>query len=917
MRKSRFEKWLLLVGAAFIVFNSAGVTTAQAAPVYTPAEEVSLDTGSYIEKLQFDNERGYLYATASETNQLLFINPDTMRIEKSLSVGSHPGAMDQVGNKMYVALEGATLIAVVNLDTKQVEKTIVTQAQPMSVAVDGNGLFYTEDDSWGDIRRIDLTDGTDTVMADKVGRLALGIDRSRHVLYAGESLSSYRLHAFNSVTFEELWLMKPDIGSGYSSSLIVDQSGVYFGSTQVDPDRQRIVSTAVGGEVLDVDGAFIYTTSGVYTKNEGAQAASYAALPRGSDAEADGSGHVFSYSGINSRAIVKRTYKLDAAQKAVEVDRGADSMAFNHKLTGWVMGEGEKYLYAISAEANRLLQIDTATFTVKADRYVGSQPSDIDFRDGVLYISLKGSTHMVRIDTKRETDFMAPLDELEVGLPTLDIAAGASDIYYSIGGYGWLKVHAWRDDAAFPFKESVYEPSLTMGPDGNTLWIGETGTSGGDLYKVNVAAKQILDKTVEGYSYGNRELPLDGDMVYYAGRRFSTGDLGLIYGEYKEKYEYFAHLLFARGSTVIGTKAVYNRDTFNQALKLPFTIVYGYVKKDGSVLLYAEDDLTSKEGPNYILYRFDGLDSLKTAMDNRLRPQEGRFVDRNTAPQVIDGYVTFRPGVLDRFVDHYEIQLYDGSNRPVKLDFTETVYKSEQLPNGSYAHKLIAPMKIVPETVKKIGIVPVLKNTLDKQNEAVLFVPLADNRTSKNAFMDVRTDLFAKFAIETLADMKVVQGYKDGAFQPYGLVTRAEFATMLVKALRIPAAGGSYFKDVPRNAWYYEVISASAKAGLIKGYTDGTFHPNRTITQQETLEIVNNALLYGGYKQTSAGKGELLHFFDQSKGYDAWSKQAVHNLLREGIVKDYDTFQINADKKSNRAECAELIYRLLYVLNKV
>jgi Zn-dependent alcohol dehydrogenase len=35
--------------------------------------------------------------------------------------------------------------------------------------------------------------------------------------------------------------------------------------------------------------------------------------------------------------------------------------------------------------------------------------------------------------------------------------------------------------------------------------------------------------------------------------------------------------------------------------------------------------------------------------------------------------------------------------------------------------------------------------------------------------------------------------------------------------------------------------------GLIKGYTDGMFRPNQMITQQETLEIINQALLYGGY----------------------------------------------------------------------
>jgi len=160
----------------------------------------------------------------------------------------------------------------------------------------------------------------------------------------------------------------------------------------------------------------------------------------------------------------------------------------------------------------------------------------------------------------------------------------------------------------------------------------------------------------------------------------------------------------------------------------------------------------------------------------------------------------------------------------------------------------------------------------------------------------------------------VIQGYKDGTFKPQGSVTRAEFATMLVKALQTPSNKGTYFKDVNKNAWYFGEVASSARAGLIKGYTDGMFRPNQMITQQETLEIINQALLYGGYKPPSTG---TLLKFGLPRGYDAWSEQAVDHLLREGIIKENDEFPINADKKSTWAESAELIYRLLYVLRKV
>lgn len=907
MNKRFVQKCVLLCGIAMMLLNLSpdGLPSVSAAWVNMPVvSEVKLDTGSEIKKLKMDDQRGYLYATASDTNELLFINSNTMKIEKRLAVGSHPGGMDQVGNKMYVALQGATLIAVVNLDTKLVESTIITKIQPAQVAVDGSSLFYADGGQSTEIHQINMTDGTDTIIERSIYKPELAVDRLSHRLYAGETgVSAYMLNAYQTTTGEKLWSYKPE-GNGYASSLVIDNGAVYYGSLHVDPDKLRIISISPG-EVLDADSAFVYTTNGIYTKSAGATSATYIPLYKNSLIQADSRRNVFSYEPF-SKTIKKWVYNLNPSQKAIEFQRSAvsGSISFNYNLASWVLGKNEKYLYAISPEANHLLQIDTASFTVTGDRYVGSLPSDVDIKNGVLYISLKGSTHIAMIDTHLETNFMSPLTELEVGRLTSDVAAGTGKAYYT-NDKNRNEVHGWPS-AAIHFTGSYSDPSLSLSPDESTLWIGETGSTGSRLYQLDAVTGELIQKMKDGYSNLGNKVLLDGDKVYYASRRFDSGDLGLIYGTYADQ------LLFARGNMVLGTNAFYDRDTFNPTYKLPLSVSLGHITQDGAILLYAEES-KPYEDDTYTLYKFDNFNTMKTAIHNRLRPQDIRYVDRSAAPQMIDGQLTFRPGAMGDMVAHYELSYYDANDKPVSIsNDLDLGIVYQKLPNGTISQG-ITSKKILPASIKQIGITPVSNNGV-KFNGAMALLPLNDNRTARNKFSDVLDNNFAKFEIETLVAKQVIQGYKDGTFKLQSSVTRAEFATMLVKALQPPSNKGKYFKDVNEDSWYFGEVASSARAGLIKGYTDGTFRPNQSITQQETIEIINQALLYGGYKPPSTGK---LLKFSLPRGYDAWSEQAVDHLLREGIIKENDEFPINADKKSTRAESAELIYRLLYVLRKV
>src|SRR4051794_35555867 len=91
-------------------------------------------------------------------------------------------------------------------------------------------------------------------------------------------------------------------------------------------------------------------------------------------------------------------------------------------------------------------------------------------------------------------------------------------------------------------------------------------------------------------------------------------------------------------------------------------------------------------------------------------------------------------------------------------------------------------------------------------------------------FPDAQTN-WARNAIQTLSDQGIITGYPNGAFRPEGLITRAEFSAIMVKALGLSpnATGAQTFNDVPSTNWAYPAIETVRSAGLVSGYPGGLF----------------------------------------------------------------------------------------------
>lgn len=104
-------------------------------------------------------------------------------------------------------------------------------------------------------------------------------------------------------------------------------------------------------------------------------------------------------------------------------------------------------------------------------------------------------------------------------------------------------------------------------------------------------------------------------------------------------------------------------------------------------------------------------------------------------------------------------------------------------------------------------------------------------------------------AVNLLLDLGITTGYPDGTFKPENIVTRAEMAAFIVRALGLEeaakfSAGASQFKDVKPGDWFAGYINVAATVGVIKGYPDGTFKPNATVTYPEAVTMLVRALGY-------------------------------------------------------------------------
>ena len=281
------------------------------------------------------------------------------------------------------------------------------------------------------------------------------------------------------------------------------------------------------------------------------------------------------------------------------------------------------------------------------------------------------------------------------------------------------------------------------------------------------------------------------------------------------------------------------------------------------------------------------------------------FVTKPANPTVIwtsdnESVVTVDENGIVKFIGEGTaiITAQSKTNKTLKDTVTVTVTKAVATPTPKPANPTPEPTKepsIITKTMLNPYIVGYDDNVfgpelpISREEVSAIFARLIAN----NIYMDKEYDTsfpdvgegWSKDYIGYLEKFSVVTGYEDGTFRPQNYITRAEMAVMMAKAEGYDISGYMSsdelaYPDVDEgySEWAVKAIKYLTDRGIMEGYPDGTFGPNRPITRAETVATVNRVLA-----DMTVGNIEVLPS-DMTEAH--WAYNDVVFAMNHRILKD-------------------------------
>lgn len=164
---------------------------------------------------------------------------------------------------------------------------------------------------------------------------------------------------------------------------------------------------------------------------------------------------------------------------------------------------------------------------------------------------------------------------------------------------------------------------------------------------------------------------------------------------------------------------------------------------------------------------------------------------------------------------------------------------------------------------------------------------------------------WAESDITYLVGKGAVTGYPDGSFKPNNNITRCEFISILVKALKLETKTGKVFKDTEKH-WAKDLISTAYANGITNGYGNDLFGPNDLITREQMVVMIVKA---AGLNLKVEGR-----VFADNQEISSWAKDAVNIALGHNIVSGRPNNKFEPKSMANRAEAVTIIVNMLKAL---
>lgn len=200
---------------------------------------------------------------------------------------------------------------------------------------------------------------------------------------------------------------------------------------------------------------------------------------------------------------------------------------------------------------------------------------------------------------------------------------------------------------------------------------------------------------------------------------------------------------------------------------------------------------------------------------------------------------------------------------------------------------------------------------LDEGGNTRPIIPANPGKTDKNfPFTDVSKNDGCYDAVDYLYSKGIMNGTSSTKFSPNGELTRAMVVTILYRAQGEPAVHTSgSFKDVAAGCYYTEAVEWAAANNIVKGFTDGTFKPDKSVTREQLAAFLSRFAQYNDAKIIEAD-GQL----STDAVVSGWARKNVEWAVAEGILTSVQAR--NAVQNATRAEVAMAIYTYLTKIAK-
>ena len=176
---------------------------------------------------------------------------------------------------------------------------------------------------------------------------------------------------------------------------------------------------------------------------------------------------------------------------------------------------------------------------------------------------------------------------------------------------------------------------------------------------------------------------------------------------------------------------------------------------------------------------------------------------------------------------------------------------------------------------------------------------MANPASAATGFSDVGTDHFFAEDIQFMIDQELTKGYDDGTFRPERTLTRAEAATFIARYEGISqSTEKSSFPDVDEDHFAKEYIEGAMLAGYIEGFEDGTFRPGASLTREQMAVILDRIYPFDQ---------EDHPFTDVSP--NRYSHGAIKSLYGSGITEGRSATSFAPRAEATRGEFSAFLKR--------